>query len=276
MSEKNQVIFKTVFCGFEKDAVLNYIDQLCTMFHTESEKQAAESDSLKQENERLQEQIEQLNSQLTEQNELIKRQEEQIHSQSDALRRQEERIEQDDTASEQAAAMDQENAQLKAKLNALTKDLEKTRVMLGQKEDALTYLRTQSEQMINHQKELTEKGRKYDIISTNVGSIVLEAEHTANNILKSANADADRIRSEANAAANEMGEHLKAFRREIERMQGAVVVTFKNLKDNFAAMAETLDSSERFLFPPSEAPAVDVAEKQSEAEERRAEPPVQE
>ena len=255
MPEKNQIIFKTVLMGFEKDAVLNYIDELCTMFHTESEKQAVEAENLKQENERLQKQTEQLNAQLSEREEALREQEEQLRSQSEVIRRHEERLDKDEDTSEAIAARDQEIAQLKARLNALTKDLEKSRVMLGQKEDALTYLRTQSEQMINHQKELTEKGKKYDVISTNVGSIDLEAEHTANNILRAANEEADRTRNEALAAANQMGEHLNAFRREVERMQVSVVNTFRNLKDNFAAMEETLDGAEKFLFPPQEEPA---------------------
>lgn len=265
MPEKNQVIFKTVLMGFEKDAVLNYIDELCTMFHTESEKQSADTDNLKQENERLQKQAEQLNSQLTERDELLQRQEEQLRSQEEVIRRHEERLGKEEGISEAAAAKDQEIAQLKARLNALTKDLEKSRLLLGQKEDALTYLRTQSEQMINHQKELTEKGKKYDIISTNVGSIVLEAEHTANNIIRAANEEADRTRSDATAAANEMGEHLIAFRREMERMQSSVVTTFRNLKDNFAAMEETLNGAERFLFPPKEEPDQEKENQESEA-----------
>jgi len=262
MPEKNQVIFKTVLMGFEKDAVLNYIDELCTMFHTETEKQTVESENLKQENERLRKQAEQLNSQAAEREELLQKQEDQLRIQADTIRRHEERLGKDESISEISAAKDQEIAQLKARLNALTKDLERSRLLLGQKEDALTYLRTQSEQMINQQKELAEKGKKYDIISTNVGSIVLEAEHTANNIIRAANEEADRTRSEAAAAANAMGEHLNAFRREMERMQGSVVNTFRNLKDNFAAMEETLTDAEKFLFPPRE-----EAEQDSEKQE---------
>ncbi len=264
MSEKNQVIFKTVFMGFEKEAVLNYIDQLCTMFHTENEKQAEELDDVKQENERLRDQVEQLNGQLAEQENLLQRQEEQLRSQAESLRRQQQQQEERPAVKEEPkdnvlVETERENTQLKAQLKALTKDLEKARQMLGQKEDALTYLRSQSEQVLSHQKELTEKGKKYDIISANVGSIVLEAEHTANQIVKGANEEAERIRSEANAAANEMGEHLREFRREMDRMQGAVVTTFKNLKDNFAGMARTLDDSERFLFPPKEEPEIEAA-----------------
>ena len=272
MSEKNQVIFKTVLMGFEKQSVLNYIDQICTMFHTESEKQAAEADNLRQENERLAEQAEKLNSQLAEQDELLNRQEEQLRGQSEVLRRQEELLGKGDAVSEQLSDKDQEIAQLKARLNALTKDLEKSRQLLGQKEDALTYLRAQSEQMVNRQKEMMEKGRKYDIISTNVGSIVLEAEHTANQIVKNANDEAARVRGEANATVNQMGEHLKEFRKELEKMQESVFMTVKNFKDNFSNMTETLDQSERFLFihsepPVEEAPAEAEAEKPAETTE---------
>ena len=254
MSEKNQVIFKTVLMGCEKQSVLNYIDQICTMFHTESEKQAAEAENLRQENERLLEQAEKLNGQLSQQDELLGRQEEQLRAQSEVLRKQEELLGKGDAVSEQLSDKDQEIAQLKARLNALTKDLEKSRQLLGQKEDALTYLRAQSEQMVNRQKEMMEKGRKYDIISTNVGSIVLEAEHTANQIVKNANEEAERVRGEANAAANQMGEHLREFRKELEKMQESVFLTVKNLKDNFSNMTDTLDQSERFLFSHSEVP----------------------
>lgn len=254
MSEKNQVIFKTVLMGFEKQSVLNYIDQICTMFHAESEKQATEAENLRQENERLLEQAEKLNGQLSQQDELLGRQEEQLRAQSEVLRKQEELLGKDSAVSEQLSEKDQEIAQLKARLNALTKDLEKSRQLLGQKEDALTYLRAQSEQMANRQKEMMEKGRKYDIISTNVGSIVLEAEHTANQIVKNANEESERVRGEANAAVNQMGEHLREFRKELEKMQESVFLTVKNLKDNFSNMTDTLDQSERFLFVHSEAP----------------------
>lgn len=243
MEEREQIIFKTQMRGFEKKAVLEYIDQMTDTqrrqekefqdklekAETESAASAAESEYLRMENDRL-----------TEENEILRRQAVQLEEKASAA-------EASAQAADRLAARERDNELLKSRVTALNEEILRLKSQLSQKEEAIRRLTAESDVLISQQSELSEKGMKYDQISNSVGVVVLEAQRTADAIIANANREAEETRRSADEAVALLGGHLNRFREEIERMRASVAHSVEGFESCIAGLEEAAASAGKQL-----------------------------
>ena len=233
----DEIIFKTQMCGFEKKAVLDYIDQLndaqrtreeefrAQMERLESEKAGsdAKADWLRQENDRITAEMEELRQQNT--------QLEEKAAAADAHVMFAERL----------SMRERDNEVLKTRITGLNEEIMRLKTQLAQKDQTIAKLTADAQEMQKLQVQLDEKGKKYDQLSSSVGVVVLEAQRTADAIVANANAEADAARREADATVAKVAEHLDNFRAEIGRMQAAMAQTMENLENSISGMRQAAD-----------------------------------
>jgi len=240
----DEIIFKTQMRGFEKKAVLDYIDQMNDAQRTreaefrqqmellENEKAGsdAKADQLRLENERLAAEMEELRHQNT-----------QLEEKAAAA----------DTHvmfAERLSMRERDNEMLKTRITGLNEEIMRLKTQLAQKEEIISKLLSEAEEAKKVLQQLDEKGKKYDQLSGSVGVVVLEAQRTADAIIANANKEADAARREADETVARVAAHLNAFREEVSRIQTAMAHTMENFESSIAGMQEAANIAEAALY----------------------------
>jgi chromosome segregation ATPase len=245
----DEIIFNTQMLGFDKQAVLDYIDQLNDaritreeefrqqMEQLESEKAGvdAKADLLRQENARLaadMEELRQQNSQL------------------------EEKAAAADTHvmfAERLSIRERDNELLKSRITGLNEEIMRLKNQLAQKDATIAQMTAEAEEMRKMQEQLDEKGRKYDQLSGSVGVVVLEAQRAADAIIANANREAAAAVKEAEDTVAKVAEHLNSFRAEIGNIHAAMARTMESFESSVAGMEQAAHLAQTKLYGEEEA-----------------------
>lgn len=233
-----QVIFKSALNGFEKTAVLKYIDEL-------NSKLAAKENELQQQSDNWENERYELKDQVS-------------------------------AAEQKAAELEKQLAEEQAKLkeieaarDVLTAEVKKLSQQVEEQEHELILQREQN-RLIRSQAETVElKSKKYDEAAASIGDVLLESRQEGSRIIAEARAKAEEIIAEANSKAeqiaveadgkvdaaqqkmDELRAHFLAIR---EQMNDSV----SQLNDQFALVEATMAPAEEEI-PEAEEPAEETA-----------------
>jgi len=204
-----QVIFKSVLNGFEKNAVLRYIDEL-------NSKLARANRDL----EELQESSE------SEKDELADK----AASLELNLHEVQKKLEEEQTAL----------AEKQASVEELSAQLRKLQIENEEKEHELIMLREQN-RLIREQAEAVEaKSRKYDEAAASIGDVILDARKEAKHIIAEAQTKAEGIIADAEKKAEQINQ-------DAENNLSGVQKKMDQLKSQFLSIREQMNSSVALL-----------------------------
>lgn len=192
------VILKTVaFGGFQKTAVLRYIDQL----NADSEKMKAELDA----------QIAKLSAQVTDLSGQIP------------------------TEEQKAANLEKESAQEK-KIRDLTELVEEQsaqmsqqKKMTAQKEEEMRAMSDKMRKLQFQAESNTYKAQKYDELSMKFGALLVDAKQEAQRIVDQATEDAKAITQEKQQRLQQMNAQFVQFKENVEQLRGELRETLEGL-----------------------------------------------
>lgn len=206
---ENQVIFKSVLNGFEKSAVLKYIDQLNSQLS------------------QLQEEQEQ---QLSQQREELDRLEDQSSALLQELQDSKKELQEANKKLEAAQAQQQEQA---ATIDSLQTELAAYDLQISQ----LTEGKLRLEQQLQEQQG---KGQKYDQAAASIGSILLEARQEADSTRREAKAQAEDIVAKAKAEAEDI---VAKAQQELS----STMDSMESLRQHFAALRAQMEEGSRSI-----------------------------
>lgn len=232
MEDREQIIFKTQMRGFDKKAVLEYIDQLTDSARTKEKEYQVRLEDAENKNALFSAEINDLrleNERLAAENEELRLNAAQLEEQTESM------------TAEKLAARERDNEILKERVTSLNEEILRLKTQLAQKEENIRKLMAESDILINQQSELSEKGMKYDQISSSVGAVVLEAQRTADAIIANANHEAQAKRDDADAALVRVNEHLNHFHEEIAKIQTAMFHTMESFENSMNEMKEAVN-----------------------------------
>ena len=263
MEDNAQVIFKTALLGFDKQEVLNYIDQLSAGYYTSGKKNQQQIEQLVNDRDEMNSQ----NTQLEQQNKQLNEQNDRLRQRCRQLEQQIQEISGNHSTAEALTRREQENQDLREKVTDLNNEIMRLKNQVSQKEESIRKLTEESSMLIHQQSELTEKGTKYDQIVDSVGVIVLEAQRTADSIVANATAQAEEKRQASEASVQQLLKHLDQFRDKIGKMQIAIAHAMESFQGDMNGMEETIRIAENYLLEkdPAQAQAAAV---QSESQQQ--------
>ena len=203
MSE--QGLFKTVFSGFDKKAVLQYIQEL-------SEQAGKAREELEGQLREKEEQIASLQSQLQEK-------EEQIAGLSADCELYKSRI-----------------SELNGTQSSLSFRLEKQVQLTDEKDRELKIQQESNRQLQFKVESLEYKSRRYDEVAQEIGATLADARHNAAQI-------SEQARTEANEMARRLSGELNAFRQEVSGMKSQMLGEMERLMDQVRGRLERLEEA---------------------------------
>lgn len=240
----DEIIFKTQMRGFEKKAVLDYIDQM-------NDAQRTREEEFRQQMEKLESEMAGVNAKADH----LRQENDRLSAEMEELRQQNTQLEEKAAAAdshvmfaERLSIRERDNELLKGRITGLNEEIMRLKTQLAQKDETIAKMTAQTEEMLKVQQQLDEKGRKYDQLSGSVGVIVLEAQRTADAIIANANAEADAARKEAEETVAKVAEHLNSFRAEVSRIQAAMAHTMEAFDSSVAGMQEAANIAGAALY----------------------------
>ena len=264
----NKSIFKsTMFGGFERQSVLNYIYETFNSTQEAQEKLTAQIEEMSATRERLEESVKDLENRLAE---------------NDAART---------SMSEELRSVKVKNTELTAMLEDLNDEIDRQRQIVKEKDEQISRLtRTNSElekknaELETQAAELMQGQGDIEKSKSQIGELVIKSHLEAERILEQANARASEVTAEAeeivakshleaekivqqaggrakeiiaeaqaeaeqiiqaaNRSTVEVAAHLQDFRNEISSLQDVMEEAFGAMRDKFAAIGQALDKSE--------------------------------
>lgn len=189
---EEQILFKTTALGgFEKKAVLGYIDELTAKHHTELEEKEAE-----------------INRLFTEKQEASRR-----ASDSQSLI-------QSLTAQLQEAQKKAEELEQKLADQERETNIQKT--VVKEKDQEIRVQMEKCRQLQFRAESLELKSKKFDEAAAQVGTVLVDARSTAKTIIEEAKTEAETLREESGKSAKEMEEEIRRFQRELDGLRDAL------------------------------------------------------
>ncbi len=208
-----QVIFKSALNGFEKSAVLKYIDEMNSKYAAnvkEYQKQAEELESEKYE----------LSDQITAMEQALKDMQKTVEAEQAKI-------------VEELHAKDELIASLRAEVKALAQKNE-------EQEHELIMQREQNRLIREQAESIEEKSKKYDEVAASIGAVILAARQDAEKIVTDAQAKADSITADAQKEA----EHIVAnAQSDLSGLQKQM----DSMKAQFFSIREQMNSSVAML-----------------------------
>ncbi len=192
------VIFKTsAFGGFQKAAVLSYIDQL----NRDNQKLKTELD----------EKVAALEAQVTELKEQLPTEEEKA-------------------AAEEQAKQQREKSQELTELNdRLNLEIARQRKLLADKDEEIKQLAEQARKFQFQAETNLFKAQKYDEVAMKVGTLVVDAKQQAEYIVEQAKEEARAITREKEERLEKMNEDFLQFKQNVEQLRGELRETLELL-----------------------------------------------
>ena len=194
----NPVIFKTsAFGGFQKTAVLSYIDQM----NADSQKLKAELD---EKIAALEAQVSELKGQLP-------------------------------SEEEKAAALQREEAQQKKSremtelIERLNQEIDRQQKLLADKDEEIKRMNERVRKLQFQAESHSFKAQKYDEIAMKVGSLVIDAKQQADRIVERAKEEARAVTREKEERLEKMYADFLQFKQNVEQMRGELRDTLEFL-----------------------------------------------
>lgn len=222
----NPVIFKTsVFGGFQKSAVLSYIDQL----NADSQKIKAELDQ----------KIAGLEAQVSELKEQIPSEEEKAA----AVKQQEEQRQKS-----------QELTELTERLN---QEIARQQKILADKDDEIRQLTERSRKLQLQAENHSFKAQKYDEIAMRIGSLIIDAKQQADRIVEQAKEDARAVTKEKEERLEKMNEDFLQFKQNVDQLRTELRETLELLDSKLSKLgaaswqeSQKNEAEEKHTFAP--------------------------
>lgn len=198
------VIFQTkTFGGFDKKAVLEYIDKAAEKARKTEEELNAQLEKIQGQNCELKQQKEDLEGQL-----------------EDAGQKQEE---------------------LSAMLEKIEKELGKCRQEKEEQGEQLTLAIKQNLELKNALSLHKEKSRKYDEISSKLSGTMLHAQKTAEEMVLEAKASAEKISSKTQQDCEEIRSKMKHFQKEVFDLKYCIGEAFTTLNKQMEQLSTAVE-----------------------------------
>ena len=189
---EEQILFKTAALGgFEKKAVLSYIDELTAKHHQEMEEKENRIQELFQEKQEL--------SRKASQGQTL------VNSLTGQLQEAQQKIQ-----------------ELEKKLAEQERETNIQKTVVKEKDQEI---RTQAEKCRQLQfrvETLELKSKKFDESAAQVGAVLVDARNTAQPIIDQAKEEAEILRKETGKSAKEMGQEIARFQKEIDGLREAM------------------------------------------------------
>ena len=274
----NKSIFKsTMFGGFERQSVLNYIYETFNSTQEAQEKLTAQIEEMSATRERLEESVKDLENRLAENDaarttmneELrgVKAKNTELATMLEELNEEIDRQqlivkEKDEQISRLAKAnseLEKKNAELEIQAAELAKghgDLEKSKTQIGdliikshlEAERILEQANTRAAEVAAEAEGIVAKSQR------EAEKIVEQAGGRAKELIAEAQAEAEQIVQAANRSTVEVAAHLSSFRDEISSLQEVMEEALGAMRDKFAAINKALDKTEgQMKLPGTEA-----------------------
>ncbi len=203
MSE--QGLFKTVFSGFDKKAVLQYVQDM-------NEKANQAQDELMQQIQTLEESKKALQDQLKQQQDQLARQEEENNLQKSKI------------------------SELTSSMNTLSFRLEKQVQLTDEKDRELKIQQESNRQLKFKVESLEYKSRKYDEVALEIGETLADARHNAAQIT-------DKAKIEVNETAEKMQTELCSFQDELKQLKRQMLESMDKIRLRLEQMEQAADSA---------------------------------
>lgn len=237
----DQVIFKTAaFGGFDKAAVLSYVDQ---------QQKAAQSAQ-----EELQKKIAGLEQSGREMGALLEENKKQIMDLENALQ------------AEQA-----KNREANSLINTLNLEIARQGRTLEQKNQEIRQQQEACRQFQFKAEAMEYKAQKFDEASLDIGTVILEAKQTASGILEGAETRSKEITAEAEQRMRTAAADTAKIREEVaqlKEMLGGVMAKMSGELDQLdGSLAATAERLENYFVPADEAPVQGETPQESSAEQ---------
>ena len=234
---EKQVIFKSALNGFEKSAVLKYIDEM-------NSKYAASVKEYQQQAEELENEKYELSDQLTELKQALTELQKKVESEQALLL-------------EQLQAREELIENLKTEMKALAQKNE-------EQEHELIMQREQNRLIREQAESIEAKSKKYDEAAASIGTVILSARQDAEKII--AQKEADQI--VANAESN-----LSGLQKQMDSMKAQFFSIREQMNSSVALLNDQFGQVEASLTP-AEEPKTEAAPAAETVEEIKAEHPL--
>lgn len=209
---EKQAIFKNSINGFEKTAVLQYIDEM-----------SKESSRIEQE----------LQAKLDE----MSRSREQLESQVQDF---EEKISHIERELEEEKG---KNQQLTAKISTLQQDAAAQKRQLEDKDRELQIQKEQNRIIKSHAEEIEQKSKKYDEAAASIGSVILDAKQDAKHIVEEANRKAVQITSETDQVISSIITKIDTMKEEFLALRSKMNQSMDLLNAHFDEIEKEIGAS---------------------------------
>ena len=252
---EKQVIFKSALNGFEKSAVLKYIDEMNSKYAASVKEYQQQAEELENEKYELSDQLTELKQALTE---LQKKAESEQALLLEQLQTREELIE-----------------SLKTEMKALAQKNE-------EQEHELIMQREQNRLIREQAESIEAKSKKYDEAAASIGTVILSARQDAEKIIAEAQAKADSITANAQKEADQIvanaESNLSGLQKQMDSMKAQFFSIREQMNSSVALLNDQFGQVEASLSPAeepkAEEPKTEAAPAAEPVEEIKAEHPL--
>lgn len=251
-----QVIFKSALNGFEKSAVLKYIDEISSKFAATEKEYQKQIEELENEREILSDRAATLELAVREQNKLQESEQAQMQ--------------------EQLAAKETQIESMNDEIKALSQKNEEQKL-------ELVFLREQNQLLHEQVESIESKSKKYDEAAASIGDVILVARQDATKITDDAHSKADAIIAEARQQAEimiaEAKSKLNATQDKMDQLKAQFFSIREQVNSSVALLNDQLSQVEASMQPlevetPAEESVKSDLEEQHVVKEGKAEHPL--
>ncbi len=246
-----QVIFKSALNGFEKSAVLKYIDEMNNKFSKAAKEYQQQVEELENEKYELRDQLGMLEQNL---NDLKK------NVEADQAR-----------YVEELQARDEMIEKLKADLKVLSQNNE-------EQEHELIMQREQNRLIREQAESIEAKSKKYDEAAASIGTVILAARQDAERIVAEAQAKADAItanaKKEADSIISNAESDLSGLQKKMDGMKAQFFTIREQMNSSMALLNDQFGQVEASMKPTEEKSEETSESTEEKSEESKAEHPL--
>lgn len=209
---EKQAVFKTSFYGFEKEAVLKYIDEMgraASQTETDLEKRIEE---------------------ITKSREQL---EEQIQGFEENLKNLEQELNQERGKNQKLGEM----------VENLQEEIDRQRKLIENREQEFRLQREENQALRTRVSTATHKSKKYDEASFAIGAAILEAQQSAKRIVDQANVKAEEIARDADQRIASIVEKINGMREDFLALRGRVNESVERLNTRFDEIAQEIEET---------------------------------
>jgi len=240
--ESKQPVFKsTMFGGFEKKSVLDYIYETLNSTQEAQDRLNAQIEEMSAAREKLEQSVKDMESRLGE---------------SEKVRT---------TLGEELQGVKTKNNELSAMLSTLTEEIDRQKQIVAEKDAQLGSMADEKTELerknadLEQQKLELQKGQvDVDKATLRIGELMVKSHLESERILEEANAKAHelidaanmraaQIEESANKSSLELTEHLGTFRTEVSELEQKLEEAIRTMREKFSAIGEVINQGESHI-----------------------------